>query len=398
MTKTKFRYTTALRKIRQMKSRIKVIQGGTSASKTFSILAILIDKAIKTPGLEISVVSETIPHLRRGCLKDFLSIMKDTGRYIPQNYNKTLLKYNFTNGSYIEFFSCDAEERLRGARRNILYMNEANNINYDAYLQLEMRTDQDIYLDFNPTSSFWAHTEVLTQPNSEHLILTYRDNEALSEEIVSSLEMNREKGKTSTYWNNWCRVYLDGEIGSVEGTIYNDYVVIDRIPEEARLLCYGLDFGFSSDPLALVGIYKYDDNLVIDEVIYQTGVLNSELSSLMKQNDVSGEIFCDSAEPKSISELRRYGHQVRPVEKGRDSVKFGIQLVQEYKLLVTRRSNNLLEELSKYMYKRNKNGGYDPEPIDMYNHGMDAMRYGVMMKLGKRKEGLGQIPFRIMTS
>jgi phage terminase large subunit len=118
----------------------------------------------------------------------------------------------------------------------------------------------------------------------------------------------------------------------------------------------------------------------------------------MKQNDVSGEIFCDSAEPKSISELRRYGHQVRPVEKGRDSVKFGIQLVQEYKLLVTRRSNNLLEELSKYMYKRNKNGGYDPEPIDMYNHGMDAMRYGVMMKLGKRKEGLGQIPFRIMTS
>jgi len=164
--KNKFIYTTALRKIRKMKSRIKIIQGGTSASKTFSILATLIDKAIKQPNLEISIVSETIPHLRRGCLKDFLSIMKNTNRYIPNNYNKTLLKYTFTNGSYIEFFSCDSEERLRGARRNILYMNEANNINYDAYLQLEMRTDQDIYIDFNPTSSFWVHTEVLTQPNS----------------------------------------------------------------------------------------------------------------------------------------------------------------------------------------------------------------------------------------
>lgn len=396
--KTKFKYTTALRKIRKMNSRIKVIQGGTSASKTFSILAILIDKAIKTPGLEISIVSETIPHLRRGCLKDFLAIMKDTNRYIPQNYNKTLLKYNFTNGSYIEFFSADSEEKLRGARRNILYLNEANNINYDAYLQLEMRTDGDIYIDFNPTSKFWAHTEVLTQPNSEHVILTYKDNEALSQEIIESLEMNRMKAATSTYWNNWCRVYLDGEIGQVEGTIYNDYVVIDRIPEEARLLCYGLDFGFSQDPMALVGIYKLDDNLVIDEVIYRTGVLNSELSSLLKQNGVTGEIFADAAEPKSIAELKRYGHQVKPVEKGKDSVKFGIQLVQEYKLLVTKRSTNLLDELSKYSWKKLRDGGYDDTPIDMYNHAMDAMRYGVMMKLGKRKEGTGQIPFRIMSA
>jgi phage terminase large subunit len=390
--KNKFIYTTALRKIRKMKSRIKIIQGGTSASKTFSILATLIDKAIKTPNLEISIVSETIPHLRRGCLKDFLSIMKNTNRYIPNNYNKTLLKYTFTNGSYIEFFSCDSEERLRGARRNILYMNEANNINYDAYLQLEMRTDQDIYIDFNPTSSFWVHTEVLTQPNSELLILTYKDNEALSEDIISSLEMNRDKGKTSSYWENWWKVYGLGEIGSVEGTIYKDYEVIDKIPEEARLLCWGLDFGFSSDPAALIGIYKYNNDLIIDEVVYQTGVLNSELSNLMKQNGVTGEIFSDSAEPKSIAELKRYGHQVKPVEKGKDSVKFGIQLVQEYKLLITRRSTNVLEELSKYMYKKNRNGGYDPEPIDMYNHAMDAMRYGIMMKLGKRKEG-GNKPF-----
>ena len=396
--KNKFVYTTALRKIRQMKSRVKVIQGGTSASKTFSILAILIDRAIKTPNLEISVVAESIPHLRRGANKDFLKIMKETGRYIPTHYNKTLLRYEFSNGSYMEFFSVDDETKLRGARRNILYLNEANNINYDAYMQLEIRTDGDIYLDFNPTSNFWVHTEVLTQPNSELLILTYKDNEALSEEIVASLEMNREKGKTSSYWENWWRVYGLGEVGQIEGTIFSDYLVIDKIPDDARILCYGLDFGFSEDPVALVAIYKYDTNLIIDEVIYRKGVLNSELSSLMKQNGVTGEIFCDSAEPKSIAELKRYGHQVKPVEKGRDSVKFGIQLIQEYKLLVTKQSTNILEELSKYMWKRNRDGGYDPEPIDMYNHAMDAMRYGIMMKLGKRKEGIGMMPFKIMNA
>ena len=381
-----------------MKSRIKVIQGGTSASKTFSILAILIDKAIKEPNLEISVVSETIPHLRRGANRDFLKIMKETGRYIPSNYNKTLLRYNFTNGSYIEFFSADSEEKLRGARRNILYLNEANNVNYEAYQQLEIRTDGDIYLDFNPTSKFWAHTEVLVQPNAEHLILTYKDNEALSQEIVSSLEMSREKAKTSTYWENWCRVYLDGEVGQVEGTIYNDYTVIDKLPEEARLLCYGLDFGFSQDPAALVAIYKLDDSLVIDEVIYRSGLLNSELANLMRQNGINGEVFADQAEPKSIAELKRYGFQIKPVEKGRDSVKFGIQLVQEYKLYITKRSTNIIEELSKYMWKKSRDGGYDTEPMDMYNHAMDAMRYGIMMKLGKRKESNGRMPFMIMNA
>ena len=396
--KNKFVYTTALRKIRQMKSRVKVIQGGTSASKTFSILAILIDRAIKTPNLEISVVAESIPHLRRGANKDFLKIMKETGRYIPTHYNKTLLRYEFSNGSYMEFFSVDDETKLRGARRNILYLNEANNINYDAYMQLEIRTDGEIYLDFNPTSNFWAHTEVLTKDNSQHLILTYKDNEALSEEIINSLELNRQRAATSTYWENWCRVYLDGEVGQIEGTIFSDYLVIDRIPDDARILCYGLDFGFSEDPVALVAIYKYDNNLIIDEVIYRKGVLNSELSNLMKQNQVTGEIFADSAEPKSIAELKRYGHQVKPVEKGRDSVKFGIQLIQEYKLLVTKQSTNILEELSKYMWKRNRDGGYDPEPIDMYNHAMDAMRYGIMMKLGKRKEGIGIMPFKIMNA
>ena len=369
-----------------MKSRIKVIQGGTSASKTFSILAILIDKAIKTPNLEISIVSESIPHLRRGANKDFLKIMKDTGRYIPSNYNKTLLRYEFTNGSYIEFFSVDDESRLRGARRNILYCNESNNISYDAFLQLQIRTDGEIYLDYNPTSKFWVHTEVIGQPDTDYLVLTYKDNQALSKDIINQLEANREKAKTNSYWENWCRVYLDGEIGQVEGTIYSDYELIDTIPEEARLLGYGMDFGFSQDPAAVIALYKYNDDIIVDEVIYQTGLLISELSNLMKTYEVVGEIYADSAEPKSIHELKRLGHQVKPVEKGRDSINYGIQILQQKHMLVTRRSKNLLEEFSKYMWKKSRDGGYDTTPIDAYNHACDALRYVAMMKLGARKE------------
>jgi len=379
-----------------MESRIKVIQGGTSASKTFSILAVLIDKAIKKPGLEISVVSESIPHLRRGANKDFLKIMKETGRFIPSNYNKTLLRYEFSNGSYIEFFSADDESRLRGARRNILYINEANNLNYDAFLQLQIRTDNDIYLDYNPTSSFWVHSEVLSQPNTELLILTYKDNQALSNEIVKQLEANREKAKTSTYWENWCRVYLDGEIGSVEGTIFNDYEIIDKIPEEASLLGYGLDFGYSQDPAALIALYKYNDQIVVDEVIYQTGLLNSELASIMKQNNITEEVFADSAEPKSIHELKRFGFKVKPVEKGKDSINYGIQILQQKHMLVTRRSKNLLDEFSKYMWKKDKNGGYDTTPIDSYNHACDALRYIAMMKLGQRKEASNKPVMRFL--
>ena len=379
-----------------MNSRIKVIQGGTSASKTFSILAILIDKAIKTSNLEISVVSESIPHLRRGANKDFLKIMKETGRYIPHHYNKTLLRYEFSNGSYIEFFSADDESRLRGARRNILYMNECNNINYDAYLQLQIRTDGEIYLDYNPTSKFWVHTEVLGQDDTELLVLTYKDNEALSNEIVKQLEMNREKAKTSTYWENWCRVYLDGEVGSVEGTIFTDFEVVDKIPEEARLLGYGLDFGFSQDPAALIALYKYNDDIVADELIYETGLLNSELANRMKQYEVKGEIYADSAEPKSISELKRFGFQVKPVEKGRDSINYGIQIIQQKHILVTRRSKNLLDEFSKYSWKKNRDGGYDTTPIDSNNHACDALRYISTMKLGVRKENKVTMPFRIM--
>ena len=382
-----YKQTTSLKRIRQLKNRIKVIQGGSSAGKTIAILILLIDKCIKNPKLEVSVVSESIPHLRRGALKDFLKIMKDTGRFIPQNYNKSLLRYEFTNGSYMEFFSADSEEKLRGGRRTILYVNECNSIDYESYLQLAIRTSGEIFLDYNPSQKFWVNTELIGQPNTDFIVLTYKDNEALPNEVVMMLEHNREKAKTSSYWDNWCKVYLDGLTGQIEGTIFTDYEVIDKIPDEARLLGYGMDFGYSTDPLALIALYKYNDSIIADEILYQKGLLNSECSKLMKDMKVMGEIYADSAEPKSIAEIKKYGFNIKPVEKGSDSVNYGIQVLQQQHIYITKRSTNLLEELQKYMWKKSKDGGYENTPIDAYNHAIDALRYIAMMKLGQRKEG-----------
>lgn len=393
MSDTKFIYTTALDKIRHMKGRKKVIQGGTSAGKTFSILPILIDKAIKTPNLEISVVSESVPHLRRGALKDFLKIMQLTKRYIPNQYNKSYLKYEFTNGSYIEFFSVEDEGKLRGARRNILYVNEANNIPYEAYLQLSIRTDGDIFIDFNPTNRFWAHTEVLNEPDAEHIILTYKDNEALSEEVIRTLEANREKAKTSSYWANWCNVYLDGQNGNLEGLVFSDWDAIDTIPDESTLIGYGMDFGFTNDPTTCVAVYKVDSTLILDEVIYRKGLSNSEISDLLKEFNVRGEIIADSAEPKSISELRKYGHKIKGAKKGKDSILYGISVLQNYEIRVTKRSLNLKEELNKYYWLKDREGNQINKPVDAFNHAIDAVRYLAMMKLGKRTNNTK--PFKI---
>lgn len=387
-----YKQTTALKKIRQLKNRIKVIQGGSSAGKTIAILILLIDKCIRFPGTEVSIVSESIPHLRRGCLKDFLKIMKDTNRYQMNNYNKTLLRYDFSNSSYIEFFSADSEEKLRGGRRQILYINECNSIDYESYLQLAIRTSGEIYLDYNPSQKFWINTEVIGQEDTDFIILTYKDNESLSKDVVKMLELNREKAKTSTYWENWCNVYLDGLTGQIEGNVYNDYQIIDVVPDEAKLLGYGLDFGYSVDPLALIGLYKYNDTIIADEIIYQKGLLNSELSLQMKQLGIKEEIYADSAEPKSIQEIKKYGFNIKPVEKGRDSINYGIQIIQQQKLYITRRSVNLLEELQKYMWKKSRDGGYTNDPIDSWNHGLDALRYICMMKLGQRQEA-SRAPF-----
>lgn len=382
-----FVVTTAIRKMSQLKARKKVVQGGTSAGKTFGILPLLIDKAIKEPNLEISVVSESIPHLRRGALKDFLKIMILLNRYRDAQFNKSTLKYTFANGSYIEFFSVDQPDKLRGARRNILYVNEANNIPFDSYNQLAIRTSGEIWIDYNPTSEFWAHKQVLVDEDAELTILTYKDNEALPDSIVKEIEKAKDKASTSSYWENWWKVYGLGQVGSLEGVCIPEWREVSMLPEEARLLCYGLDWGYSNDPSSLIALYKWNDGYIFDEVFYQKGLLNSDISNLLNTHEVKEIIYADSAEPKSIAEMNGYGHTVLPVSKGRDSIVHGLNLINQNKIFVTGRSKNLINELRNYIWITDKEGNKLNKPIDAFNHAIDAMRYAMTSQLENPNKG-----------
>ena len=373
--------TTAINKILALKKRIKIIQGGTSAGKTFGILPILIDKAAKTGGLEISVVAESIPHLRRGALRDFLKCMKWTNRFVDERFNKSLLKYEFANGSFIEFFSADDSSKLRGARRDILYVNECNNVNFEAYNELSIRTKKEIYLDFNPANEFWVE-EIKEDKEADFIILTYKDNEALDIGIVDQIEKNRLKADTSTYWRNWWKVYGLGELGMLEGVVFSNWKQIDTIPKEARLVGIGLDFGYTNDPTSCIEIYKHNEKRILNEIVYQTGLLNSDIAKKLPK-DVP--VYADSSEPKSIADIQRYGITIKGVTKGRDSINYGIDVMQREEYLVTSNSTNLIKELRSYCWDTDKTGKRLNKPIDNYNHAIDAVRYHEMETLGMNK-------------
>jgi phage terminase large subunit len=377
-----FKRTTSINKILALKKRIKIIQGGTSAGKTFGILPVLIDKCTKNEGLEVSVVAESIPHLRRGALKDFIKVMRWTGRYNDDRFNKTLLRYEFANGSVIEFFSADDASKLRGARRDILYINECNNVTFESYNELSIRTKKEIFLDFNPANEFWVHTELKDEPDSDFIILTYKDNEALDESIVSQIEKNRLKAETSSYWANWWRVYGLGEIGSLEGVIFNNWKTIDTIPNDARLIGIGLDFGYTNDPTSAIEIYNYNGQRIVNELVYKTGMVNSDIAKILPNNVT---IYADSSEPKSIEEIRRFGKMIKGVTKGKDSINYGIDVMQRQDYLVTSNSQNLIKELRAYCWDTDKHGVRLNKPIDNYNHGIDAWRYHEMETLGLNK-------------
>lgn len=379
--------TIAFHRLKELQSRIRIVKGGTSASKTVSILCLLINYAIRNDGKEISVVSESVPHLRRGALKDFLAVLKGLNRYKDSQYNKSTLKYTFTNGSYIEFFSTDQPDKLRGARRTDLYINECNNVPFDAYTQLATRTSGTIWLDYNPSNLFWVDKELIGQPDTDYITLTYKDNDALPDSIVKEIEKAKEKAKTSTYWSNWWKVYGLGEQGSLEGVCIPDWKEIDKIPEDARLLAYGMDFGYSVDPTTLIALYKWNDAYIYDEVLYKKGMLNRDISRFISQQDIKENIVADSAEPKSIAELQGYGHSIYGVSKGRDSVVYGINLINQNEIYVTARSKNLKRELAGYVWAKDKEGNTLQKPSGEHPDCIDAARYVLTDQLENPNKG-----------
>tara|TARA_R100001591_G_scaffold3832_1_gene9004 strand:+ start:991 stop:2160 length:1170 start_codon:yes stop_codon:yes gene_type:complete len=367
--------TKALNTLRELNNRIRIVRGGTSASKTISILTILIDYAIRNDGKVISVVTGTVPALRRGGYKDFISILKGLNRYKEAQHNKSLMRYTFTNGSYFDFFSTDDSSKLRGSRRDVLFVNEANTISgFDAYQELAIRTNDIIWLDYNPTGLFWVDKELIGQPDTDFVTLTYKDNDSLPQSIVKELLKARDKAKTSTYWKNWCRVFLDGEVGSYDGVCIPDWKEIDTIPNEARLLAYGMDFGYV-DPHVIISLYKWNDAYIFDEVFYKSNVVLRDVSLFLKQNNIKENIIADSAEPKSIETLRRDGHNIYPCAKGRDSVKFGINLINQNEIYITSKSRNLKRELQGYVWAKDKDGNTLPKPSGEHPDCIDACRY-----------------------
>lgn len=377
-----FQETTATRKIAALKRKIRAVQGGTSASKTISILLYLIAYC-QTPQDKkklVSVVSESIPHLKRGAIRDFKNIMQSHHYWKDDRWNATDSIYTFETGHQMEFFSADNSDKLRGGRRDVLFMNEANNMTLDAFDQLEVRTREFVFLDWNPTNEFWFYTDVQPQRTDvDHLIINYKDNEALEQSVIDSIEAR--KGR-----KGWYQVYGLGQLGEVEGKIYKDWAIIDEVPHEARLVRHAVDFGYSNDPSAIVSIYKYNGGYIIDEVAYKKGMTNRQIADILV-NLEDEMVIADAAEPKSIDEIASYGISILPCEKGPGSVLAGIQYVQEQRISVTKRSYNVIKEYRNYLWETDKDGRILNKPEHTFSHSMDAIRYG----LNSIKTGQGNV-------
>ncbi len=367
-----FIQTTAFNKINSLKKRIRIVQGGTSASKTISILLYLIAYAQtdKTKTLT-SIVSESIPHLKRGAIRDFKNIMQEHGYWKDDSWSVSDSTYTFETGSQIEFFSTDNGDKLRGARRDRLFMNEANNNTFDAFEQLEVRTKEFIILDYNPTNEFWAMTDVKgARDDVEFIILTYKDNEGLSKEIIESIEQRKNR-------KGWWQVYGEGQLGEVEGKIYKDWLIVEEIPHEARLERRGLDFGYTNDPTAIIDIYYYNGGYIFDEVCYKKGMSNKQIADTLKTLESDTLTIADSAEPKSIDEIKLYDVNIQPAVKGPGSINQGIQFIQNQKISMTKRSANLIKEYRNYLWSTDKNGAIINTPEGGLDHALDAVRYAM---------------------
>lgn len=356
-----------------MTKRLRCVPGGTSASKTISILLYLIAKAQsdKEPTLT-SIISESFPHLRRGAMRDFLRILKEHRYYNDRLWNKTDSTYTFETGSTIEFFSADQPQKLRGGRRDRLFINEANNIPYSAFEELEVRTKEFIFLDWNPTNEFWYYTDIKPdRKDYEELTLTYLDNESLDPRIVESIESRKHR-------KGWWLVYGLGQLGEVEGRIYTGWQIIDKIPHEAKLVVRGLDFGYSNDPTVIVDVYQYNGGYIFDEQFYRTGAHNDEIANFLNAlEEPTTLVIADSAEPKSIDEIRKFGVTIVGAQKGRGSVKRGIDFVQSQKCSVTKRSTNIIKCYRNYLWDTDRDGKILNVPNHDFSDPMDALRYAL---------------------
>lgn len=329
-------------------------------------------------GWVISVVAESMPHLKRGAMRDFAEIV----RLSDQNFrmNKTDSFYSIGK-NIIEFFPADDASKLRGGRRDYLFVNECNNVTFDSWTQLVMRTKVRSFGDFNPVSSFWAHEKVIPREDCTFIKSTYEDNPYIPQASLNEILSYRDTPGMEHYW----QVYGLGEVGSIEGVVFPVWDMVDEMPE-CKVEVLGLDFGFTNDPTAIILVGVNGDHIYLDQLVYQTGLTNQDICHRLRALNIDRrtEIYADSAEPKSIEEIYREGFNIHPAAKGKDSVAHGIDLLRRKKIHVTKASIDLIRELRNYTWKVDRGGNKLNAPIDDFNHAIDAVRYAASAKLIKR--------------
>lgn len=364
--------TTATQKVFELSQRIRAVAGGTSASKTISILVWIIDYCQQKQSRNklVSVISESHPHLEKGAILDFQNIMKDRGYWKREKWNESKHTYTFETGNKLEFYSVDTYGKAHGPRRDVLFLNECNNLPWIIVDQLMTRTREIVWMDWNPSEEFWFYTEIKDKRTDvDFITLTYLDNEALDEIMVREIESHM--GDTQ-----WWPVYGLGQLGTIETRIYKNWEIVSSIPKEARLVARGLDFGYTNDPTALVDIYKYNGGYIIDESLYQAGMTNPEIAQSITKGD--GIItIADSSEPKSIAEIALHGISIIGSKKGKGSISHGIDKVHSVKISVTKWSLNVIKEYRNYLFVKDNLGKITNVPRDLFNHSMDAIRYAI---------------------
>ena len=354
-------------------------QGGTRSGKTYNILMYLIFKySLENTGQIITIVRKTFPSVRATVMRDFFEILKKYALYSEDNHSKSANEYHL-NGNLVEFISLDQPTKIRGRKRNLLFINEANELEYEDWRQLIFRTSGRVIIDYNPSDEYsWIYEKVITRADCDFYVTTYKDNPFLEKTIIEEIE--RLKQTDETYW----QIYGLGQRGVSKATIFQFQESL--IPEDAEFLSYGMDFGFN-DPTTLIEVYRKENNLYLNEVLYRTGMTGYDMSQFLKQIELKGYIYADSARPEIIEELRRMGLPIRKTKKGDSSIQAGIDILKRYRLNVTPESDNLVRELRNYKWMEDKSGRLTNIPQKGNDHAIDAARYGVFNILSKPNYG-----------
>ena len=369
--------------LEKSQKKIVIEQGGSRSGKTYNILIwIIFGYCLREKNKVVSICRKTFPALRTSAMRDFFEILKSQELYSEQDHNKTSHEYKI-NSNLVEFISLDSPQKVRGRKRDILFLNEANECTWEDWNQLVFRTVGRIILDYNPSDEFhWIYDKVKVREDADFYKTTYKNNKFLEESIVKEIE--RLQFTDENYW----RIYGLGEVGQSKATIFQ-FREIEKIPDNAKFVSYGMDFGYTNDPTCISKIYLHDTNLYCEEVLYRTGMTNRDIHNELLSLGINrrDEIFADSAEPKTIDELYRYGWNIKPSTKGRDSINIGIDMLKRYTIHVNKKSLNAIKESRNYKWKEDKNGNILNQPEDKFNHFIDSLRYGIYNKLARPNYG-----------